>query len=160
MAVGREHERDEYTEGHRYTDTQTHRRGGAPYLSLDCTRAPKLLHLGLDGGDGLLERLDTLRLVEGVGSDNVHGRGIELDLDRELFGAALEALAQALLDGLDTLVCEARDLEVGAQADGLRRQTALDVRTPPRECCRRATHAVRLSEWHLHRDREREMWRT
>jgi len=127
MAVGREHERDEYTEGHRYTDTQTHRRGGAPYLSLDCTRAPKLLHLGLDGGDGLLERLDTLRLVEGVGSDNVHGRGIELDLDRELFGAALEALAQALLDGLDTLVCEARDLEVGAQADGLRRQTALDV---------------------------------
>lgn len=123
MAVGREHERDEYTEGHRHT----HTRGGAPYLSLDCTRAPKLLHLGLDGGDGLLERLDTLRLVEGVGSDNVHGRGIELDLDRELFGAALEALAQALLDGLDTLVCEARDLEVGAQADGLRRQTALDV---------------------------------
>jgi hypothetical protein len=75
----------------------------------------------------LVHGLQALLLVQRHAGHHVHGRGDELDAHGAVCRTALLSLAERGLDGVDALVGEAGDLDVGADLDGLRGQAALDV---------------------------------
>lgn len=77
--------------------------------------------------DGLFEDSDTDGLVESLRGENVEGRRNELDLDHGVFGVAGLSLAQGVLDGVDSFVAEAGNLDIGTDLCGLGRQTLADV---------------------------------
>lgn len=80
-----------------------------------------------DVDDGLLQPADTRALVyAGVGED-VERRRDQLDLDLCLLSVLLLGLAKRGLDGVDTLVSKARDLDIGSDLGGLGCEALADV---------------------------------
>lgn len=77
--------------------------------------------------DGLFEDGDTNGLVESLRGENVERRRDELNLDLGVLGVAGLSLAQGVLDGVDSLVTEASDFDIGTDLCGLRCQALANV---------------------------------
>jgi hypothetical protein len=81
-----------------------------------------------DINNGLLETGNTDVLVEACASKDVERRRNELNLDLGLLGVGSLGSAQGGLDGVDTLVTEAGDLDIGTKLGGLGSETLADVK--------------------------------
>lgn len=80
-----------------------------------------------DSLDSVLEDLDALGLIEGVAGQDVQGRRNELDLDLDVVGVLGLGGAEGGLDGVDALVGETGDFDVGADFGGVRGELFGDV---------------------------------
>jgi hypothetical protein len=91
-------------------------------------------HLATGGADDalnldecLLHEVDAADLVGAIAADDVQRRRDEPDLDRHGSGRDGLARPERSLDGVDALVRETLDLDVGPDLDGFRRQPAGNV---------------------------------
>lgn len=94
---------------------------------LDGAVTTGLLDLGGDVLDGNLKHLDTLVLVQRLVGEDVEGRSDQLDLDLVLGGVVGLGGAESLLDGVDTLVAEAGNLDIGTDLGRVGSELLADV---------------------------------
>ena len=94
---------------------------------LDDAAAASVLNVGRNVLDGLFENVDANVLVQGLRGQDVEGWGDELDLDLGVVGVLCLCATEGVLDGVDTVVAEARHLDVCADLCGLRSETLADV---------------------------------
>lgn len=85
----------------------------------------------LDLGSNLLnsglEHLDAEVLVQALAGQDVQWGSHQLDLDLALGGVVRLGSAERLLDGVDTIVAKAGDLDIGADLCGVRGELLADV---------------------------------
>jgi hypothetical protein len=96
-------------------------------LHLDAETASSSLDALADIEDCLLKTFDTDVLVETCAGQDVKRRRNQLDLDLGLLGVASLSSAKSGLDGIDTFVAEAGDLDIGTDLGGLGCKTLADV---------------------------------
>lgn len=97
-------------------------------LHLDCQVAVGGLDGCADVDNGLLEAGDTLSLVQAGAGQDVQRRRHQLDLDLGVLCVLGLGGAQGSLDGVDALVAEAGDLNIGTDLGGLGSKTLANVR--------------------------------
>mmetsp|Transcript_15060 Transcript_15060/g.48029 ORF Transcript_15060/g.48029 Transcript_15060/m.48029 type:complete len:233 (+) Transcript_15060:93-791(+) len=100
---------------------------GGPRRHLDVEGPTLGLDHILDGRNSLLQQRDALILIHSVGDQHIQRGRNQLHRDWHLIRAHVPASHERLLDGQDSLVCEAGHLHVRAHAVRLRRQAAPDV---------------------------------
>ena len=96
-------------------------------LHLDCQVTTGTLDALSDIDDGLSQASNTNVLVQGRACKNVERRRHELDLDLGVIGAVGLGCAESSLDGVDSLVSEASDLDIGSDLGGLGCESLADV---------------------------------
>jgi hypothetical protein len=94
---------------------------------LDGAVTTGLLDIGGDVLNSSLQHLDTLVLVQRLVGQDVKRRSNQLDLDLVLGGVVGLGGAESLLDGVDTLVAEAGDLDIGTDLGRVRGELLADV---------------------------------
>lgn len=77
--------------------------------------------------DRCLQRLDTQGLVKTLAGQDVEGGSHELDLDLVLLGVVGLGSTQGSLNGVDSIVAEAGDLDIGTDLGGVGGQLLTDV---------------------------------
>lgn len=97
------------------------------YLHLHAHAASHLGDLLVNDDQRLLHELHAARLVRRVRGDDVERGGDEPDLDRDRLSREGLSSLEGGLDGVDALVREALDLDVGTDLHRLRGQSAGDV---------------------------------
>lgn len=80
-----------------------------------------------DSHDGILEPLDTSGLVQTLASQDVERRSNELDLDLALGGVLGLGGAEGIFDGIDPVVTEAGNLDIGTDLGRVGSELAADV---------------------------------
>jgi hypothetical protein len=96
-------------------------------LHLDTEAASSSLDALADIENCLLKAFDTDVLVETCAGQDVKWGRNQLDLDLGFLGVASLSSAESSLDGIDTFVAEAGDLDVGTDLGGLRCETFADI---------------------------------
>lgn len=86
-----------------------------------------LLDALCDSLNGLLESLDTGSLVQTLAGKNVERGSNELDLDLVVGGVLFLSGAESVLDGVDSIVTEAGNLDIGTDLGGVGSELAADV---------------------------------
>lgn len=86
-----------------------------------------LLDALCDSLNGLLESLDTGSLVQTLAGKNIERGSHELDLDLVLGGVLFLSGAESILDGVDSIVAEAGNLDIGTDLGGVGSELAADV---------------------------------
>lgn len=80
-----------------------------------------------DFHNGLLKQLDTEGLVETLAGQDVERRSHQSDLDLVLRGVVGLSGTEGILDGIDSIVTEAGNLDIGTDLGGVGGQLAVDV---------------------------------
>ena len=97
-------------------------------LHLDRQVATGSLNVFANVHNGLLQALNTNRLIQAGARQNVERRRYQLNLDLVVGGVASFSSAQGSLDGVDALVAKAGDFDIGTDLGGLGSKALSDVR--------------------------------
>lgn len=96
-------------------------------LHLDCQVAAGALNAFADVDNRVLQALNADRLIQAGARQNIQRGRYQLDLDLGIGGVAGLGGAQGSLNGVDALVAEAGDLDIGTDLGGLGSETLADI---------------------------------